>query len=79
MDGLKKKALFDLKEDEQKVLLYILGDNFAPHILYIITDSLSIDNSNTGNVNQHKFSEFLKGFGPINDCIRNMKSILSCP
>ncbi|PRP77814.1 FYN/Yes-like tyrosine-protein kinase [Planoprotostelium fungivorum] len=57
----RKKAFFDLREDEIKVLLYIL------------------DNSNTGNVNQHKFSEFLKGFGPVNDCIRNMKSIMSCP
>ena len=36
-----------------------------------------IDNSNTGHVNQHKFSEFLKGFGPIQDCIKNVKSITS--
>lgn len=31
-----------------------------------------LDNSNTGQVNQHKFSEFLKGFGPIQDCLKNV-------
>jgi len=54
-----KKILNDVKEDEQKVLQYIL------------------DNSNTGCINQHKFSEFLKGFGPIQDCVKNVKSTLS--
>jgi len=36
-----------------------------------------LDNSNTGFINQHKFSEFLKGFGPVQDCIKNVKNILS--
>jgi hypothetical protein len=36
-----------------------------------------LDNSNTGFVSQHKFSEFLKGFGPVQDCVRNVKSVLS--
>jgi len=36
-----------------------------------------LDNSNTGFINQHKFSEFLKGFGPVQDCIKNIKNILS--
>jgi hypothetical protein len=36
-----------------------------------------LDNSNTGQVNQHKFSEFLKGFGPIQDCLKNVFLIFS--
>jgi len=36
-----------------------------------------LDNSNTGFINQHKFSEFLKGFGPVQDCVKNVKSIMS--
>jgi len=39
-----------------------------------------LDNAATGAVNQDKFSEFLKAFGPmksnISDCIKNMKLIL---
>lgn len=54
-----KKTLTNIKDDEEKVLQYIL------------------DNSNTGFINQHKFSEFLKGFGQIQDCVKNVKSILS--
>eukprot|EP01117_Protostelium_nocturnum_P004468 TRINITY_DN1609_c0_g1_i1.p1 TRINITY_DN1609_c0_g1~~TRINITY_DN1609_c0_g1_i1.p1 ORF type:complete len:526 (-),score=149.64 TRINITY_DN1609_c0_g1_i1:77-1654(-) len=42
-------------------------------LLYII------DNSNTGFVNQHKFSELLKGFGPVTEVVRNVRRILSCP
>lgn len=49
-----KKIHTDIKEDDEKVLQYIL------------------DNSNTGFINQHKFSEFLKGFGPVQDCIKNV-------
>lgn len=30
-----------------------------------------IDHSNTGNVNHYKFIEFLKGFGPLENCVHN--------
>lgn len=36
-----------------------------------------LDNSNTGFINQHKFSEFLKGFGQVQDCVKNVKKIAS--
>jgi hypothetical protein len=34
-----------------------------------------IDNSNTGCVTRHKLSEFLKSFGPLSDCIKNVVKI----
>jgi hypothetical protein len=40
-------------------------------VLYHVT--LFIDNCNTGSVSQHRFSEFLKGFGPVQDCIKNVR------
>jgi len=36
-----------------------------------------LDNSGTGFINQHKFSEFLKGFGPVHNCLKNVKTVLS--
>eukprot|EP01114_Cavostelium_apophysatum_P010543 TRINITY_DN2439_c0_g1_i1.p1 TRINITY_DN2439_c0_g1~~TRINITY_DN2439_c0_g1_i1.p1 ORF type:complete len:552 (+),score=137.51 TRINITY_DN2439_c0_g1_i1:904-2559(+) len=36
-----------------------------------------LDNSGTGFINQHRFAEFLKGFGPVQDCLKNVRSILS--
>eukprot|EP01116_Phalansterium_solitarium_P004322 TRINITY_DN15306_c0_g1_i1.p1 TRINITY_DN15306_c0_g1~~TRINITY_DN15306_c0_g1_i1.p1 ORF type:complete len:516 (+),score=160.26 TRINITY_DN15306_c0_g1_i1:67-1614(+) len=36
-----------------------------------------IDNQNTGLVNQHKFSELLKAFGPTQNCLRSVRSTLS--
>eukprot|EP01117_Protostelium_nocturnum_P012108 TRINITY_DN4438_c0_g1_i1.p1 TRINITY_DN4438_c0_g1~~TRINITY_DN4438_c0_g1_i1.p1 ORF type:complete len:514 (-),score=113.99 TRINITY_DN4438_c0_g1_i1:18-1559(-) len=38
-----------------------------------------LDNSYTGNINQHRFNELIKGFGPINEVLNNMKSIMSSP
>lgn len=38
-----------------------------------------IDNSNTGSVTRNKLSEFLKSFGPISDCVRNVVNISSSP
>eukprot|EP01119_Soliformovum_irregulare_P014015 TRINITY_DN3784_c0_g2_i3.p1 TRINITY_DN3784_c0_g2~~TRINITY_DN3784_c0_g2_i3.p1 ORF type:complete len:1027 (+),score=315.72 TRINITY_DN3784_c0_g2_i3:409-3489(+) len=38
-----------------------------------------LDNSSTGFVSQTKFSEFLKGFGPLSECIQNLKSVLAEP
>jgi len=54
-----KKVLTEVKEDEERVLQYVL------------------DNSNTGFINQHKFSEFLKGFGNPQDCVKNVRRICS--
>lgn len=62
-----KKIIPDIKEDEEKVLLYILGIYIYYIIIYYIKD-----NSNTGMINQHKFSEFLKGFGPVKDIVKNV-------
>jgi len=36
-----------------------------------------LDSAGTGYINQHKFSEFLKGFGPVQDCVKNVRSICS--
>jgi len=36
-----------------------------------------LDHSKIGFVSQYKFSEFLKGFGPFNQCANNVKHILS--
>jgi SH2 domain len=36
-----------------------------------------LDYSNVGSISQHKFSEFLKGFGPVHECVKNMKAITS--
>ena len=36
-----------------------------------------LDNSATGEVTLYKFSEFLKGFGPLNQCIEKASSLLS--
>lgn len=71
-----KKTLTNIKDDEEKVLQYILG-TFLSSFLEIHLSSFKLDNSNTGFINQHKFSEFLKGFGQIQDCMKNVKSILS--
>ena len=38
-----------------------------------------LDNSGTGYVNQHKFSEFLKSFGPVSDCLTNIRNIFCQP
>jgi len=38
-----------------------------------------LDYSNTGSISQYKFAEFLKGFGPFEHCISNVKLILSEP
>lgn len=66
-----KKVVTDIKADEEIVLKYILGT-----FLFFFFNT-PIDNANTGFINQHKFSEFLKGFGPVQDCIRSVKSICS--
>ncbi len=66
--GSLKTILTEIKDDEAKVLQFILGETYTLHAHYV-------DNSNTGHVNQHKFSEFLKGFGPIQDCLKNVR----CP
>jgi hypothetical protein len=93
-----RKVIADFKDDDEKVLLYILGMRwgveslngqrgsgtstcvppqksslFEQHlqtlnyVLFIITD-----NTNSGMINQHKFSEFLKGFGPVREIIKNV-------
>jgi len=36
-----------------------------------------LDHSDTGYVSQYKFSEFLRGFGPVDKCISNMKKVLN--
>ncbi len=36
-----------------------------------------LDNSRTGSVNRFKFSEFLKGFGPLEHCIENVNRVIS--
>jgi len=36
-----------------------------------------LDNSNTGYINSHKFSEFLKGFGEVQDAVKNVRNIMS--
>ncbi|PRP81722.1 hypothetical protein PROFUN_10822 [Planoprotostelium fungivorum] len=38
-----------------------------------------LDNSNTGVVSAYKFGEFLKGFGPLNQCIQNLSHLLIQP
>lgn len=35
-----------------------------------------VDNSNTGFITAYKISEFLKGFGKLQDCFQNVTSIL---
>jgi len=35
-----------------------------------------LDHSDTGYLSQYKFSEFLKGFGPFDMCVANVKSLL---
>jgi len=35
-----------------------------------------IDGSNTEKVNHHKFVEFLKGFGPLKNCVANVNKIM---
>jgi len=42
-------------------------------------DSLKtiIDYSRTGSVTRYKFQEFLKGFGPLERCVANVKSVVS--
>eukprot|EP01116_Phalansterium_solitarium_P021800 TRINITY_DN6942_c0_g1_i1.p1 TRINITY_DN6942_c0_g1~~TRINITY_DN6942_c0_g1_i1.p1 ORF type:complete len:946 (+),score=293.55 TRINITY_DN6942_c0_g1_i1:174-3011(+) len=37
----------------------------------------TLDHWNTGSVSQYKFSEFLKGFGPFDKCIANVKATWS--
>lgn len=66
-----RSILPDIQEDDAKVVQYILGN--ASFFINILINS--IDNSNTGAVNQHKFSEFLKGFGPVQDCIKNVRIV----
>lgn len=34
-----------------------------------------LDNSNTGFVNVYKFSEFMKGFGPIKEAVKNVRRL----
>eukprot|EP01119_Soliformovum_irregulare_P023570 TRINITY_DN8255_c0_g1_i3.p1 TRINITY_DN8255_c0_g1~~TRINITY_DN8255_c0_g1_i3.p1 ORF type:complete len:787 (+),score=186.79 TRINITY_DN8255_c0_g1_i3:20-2380(+) len=36
-----------------------------------------LDNGNTGYVSQYKFAEYLKGFGPFEQCVLNTKNLLS--
>jgi hypothetical protein len=36
-----------------------------------------LDNSRTGFVSQYKFNEFLKAFGPLERCLRNVNELLS--
>jgi len=36
-----------------------------------------LDNSNTGSVTRFKFSEFLKGFGPLDCCVKNVNRVFS--
>jgi len=36
-----------------------------------------MDNSGTGGVSAYKFSEFLKGFGPLTECMQNVVKILT--
>lgn len=38
-----------------------------------------IDHSGTGHINVYKWSEFLKGFGPLDNIINNVRSILTAP
>ncbi len=118
-----KKILTGIKEDEEKVLRYILGTTyyllssyriynqgkkgcniyfrishlqsyssrlildllftsylflFIIIILILMILSFWTDNSNTNFINQHKFSEFLKGFGPVRDCVKNVCTYLVC-
>jgi len=36
-----------------------------------------LDHSNTGHMSQYKFSEYLKGFGPFEQCVDTTKKLLS--
>jgi hypothetical protein len=38
-----------------------------------------LDYNNTGSVSQYKFAEFLKGFGPFENCVANVRQILNEP
>ncbi|PRP79805.1 copine-8-like [Planoprotostelium fungivorum] len=53
--------------------MFDLDSDEQKALLYVL------DYSNTGNISQHKFSEFLKSFGPVEASINNMRNILSCP
>jgi len=39
--------------------------------------SLVLDHSKTGSVTRYKFVEFLKGFGPVENCIENVKIVVT--
>lgn len=41
--------------------------------------ALCTDHTNSGFINQHKFNEFLTAFGPVADCSKNVKKVLSQP
>lgn len=35
------------------------------------------DQSSTGTVTRYKFSEFLKGFGPLSECVKNVQEMMA--
>ncbi len=40
-------------------------------------ENSNLDNANTGIVNRFKFAEFLKGFGPLDQCVKNVEKLFN--
>ena len=80
--------LKSLPENDIRLLKYVLGKYFLPlcgnelTIIFLTPPSqhlIIIDSSNTGFVNIHKYDEFVKGFGPLEACLRNIKLLFCKP
>lgn len=68
---------------------YVKWDEFIEELSKALGVSISkddqalmkhvLDNSGTGHINMYKWSEFLKGFGPLTNVVNNVRNILTAP